>query len=161
MSKEAIQQRSDAILAAVKGERILQLCRERAKEEPKADGEYKCFIDDISVSVADIEIDDYGALICAAFQTTAVPPLEGEMITPEKALLAAKESAEAYVKLKEREDMSLEEGSAVVTKSLILGKIVYVCGMTYSSESSEIPCYFNIIVDAATGEVLENANSFT
>ncbi|MBQ6292454.1 MAG: PepSY domain-containing protein [Lachnospiraceae bacterium] len=161
ISKEDIQKKSDAILVAVKGERILQMCREREKEEPKTNSEYKCFIDGNSVSVADIEIDDYGVLICAAFQKTQVPRLEEDIITPEKALEAARKSAEDFLKTKKREDMKLEEDSVSVTKSLISGKSVYLCEMTYSSEINDIPCYFNIIVDAATGKVLENANSFT
>lgn len=163
LSEEELISKKDAIVAAVKGEEILKLCKERAEAEGPSGNEYKCYIDGVSVSVADIELFADGSMNAAVFQNTAVPASASGGISKEDAVAAAKKEAEAFLKKKNCLDgRVLDESRITARKTLIKGRTVWRVELYYGTGNAEgIEYYFSITVNLENGRIIENANNLS
>ena len=163
LSEEELRTKKDAIVAAVKGEEILKLCKERAETEGLSGNEYKCYIDGVSVSVADIELFPDGSVNAAVFQDTAVPSSSSSGISKEDAVAAAKKEAESFLKKKNcLNGCVLDESRITAQKTLIKGRTVWRVELYYDPGSNGVmDYYFDITVNPKNGKIIENANNLS
>ncbi len=163
LSDEDLRAKKDAIVAAVKGEDILQLCRERAEAEGTSGDEYKCYIDDVSVSVANVLLNPDGSVNTVIFQNTAVPESPANAIAKEDAVAAAKKEAESFLKKKNcLEGSTLDESRTTAEKVLSKDKVVWRVELYYRPDSSGVmDYYFDISVNPKNGRIIENANNLS
>lgn len=163
LSEEELIAKKDAIVAAVKGEEILKLCKERGEAEGLSGNEYKCYIDGVSVSVADILLFPDGSVNTAVFQNTAVSGSSSGAISKEDAVAAAKKEAESFLKKKNCLDgRILDESRITAQKTLIKGRTVWLIELHYGTGNAEgIEYYFNISVNPKNGRIIENANNLS
>ena len=156
----SLKAKADALVAAVKGEEILKLCLERAEAEGLTGSEYKCYLDGISFSVADVELYADGSVRLAVFRDTELPSYRDNLSEAE-ALAAAKKEAERFLKKKGLTDCRLNEDSVKAGKALVNGKVVWRCELEYLGKDVSIPYYFDIQVSPKNGKIIENANNLS
>lgn len=171
--EEEILDTADQLLSHVVGSELFSECSRTVSEAEDTLSytiEYTAMNREISVPVGSITYLYDGTLFSAYFNNTDV--LEGmetetitEYIDETEALALAQEEAVSFIKEKFQDDAGqyeLDEESVEIMEKKYYSSWGTVCwSVSMSYFYGEYEVCFEILVDAETGEIVENANNYT